>query len=99
VPCATYATFGTEALARAAAEALKDRTACLLANHGMICYGPTIEKAVALAAKLETLARQYWMSSLLGSPVLLAPGEMAAVRERYSGYGKSRLATADRVPK
>lgn len=93
VPCADYATFGTEALAHAAAQALSGRTACLLANHGMICHGPTIEKAVANAVKLETLARQFWMSLQVGPPVLLSSDEMALVRERYASYGKGRLDT------
>lgn len=91
VRCAEYATFGTEALARSAVDALEDRNACLLANHGMICHAATLEKAVVNAAKLETLARQYWMSAQLGTPVMLDTDEMAVVRERYRGYGKSRL--------
>ncbi len=93
VRCAPYATFGTEALAHAAVDALADRSACLLANHGMICHAPTIEKAVANAHKLETLARQFWMSLQAGPPVLLTPEEMALVRQRYGSYGKARLDT------
>jgi L-fuculose-phosphate aldolase len=92
VRCAAYATFGTEALADAAVAALRDRTACLLANHGMIGHAATVEKAVASAAKLETLARQYWMSAQLGAPALLDAAEMARVRERYRQYGRTRLA-------
>lgn len=91
VPCAAYATFGTDALAASAVEALAGHTACLLANHGMICHAPSLEKAVANAAKLETLARQYWMSAQLGTPVVLDAAEMATVRDRYGSYGKARL--------
>ncbi|MDM0009713.1 class II aldolase/adducin family protein [Variovorax sp. J22G73] len=93
VRCAEYATFGTDALAQSAVDALEGRNACLLANHGMICHAPALDKAVANAAKLETLARQYWMSAQLGAPVILSTEEMAVVRERYRGYGKSRLST------
>jgi L-fuculose-phosphate aldolase len=93
IPCADYATFGTDALASAAADALKARNACLLANHGMICHAATVQKAVANAAKLETLARQYWMSVQLGPPVLLSTQEMTLVRERYKSYGKARMDT------
>ncbi len=93
IPCAQYATFGTDALAQSAVDALENRNACLLANHGMICYAATVEKAVANAAKLETLARQYWMSAQLGAPVILDAQEMETVRQRYRGYGKSRLPT------
>jgi L-fuculose-phosphate aldolase len=94
IRCAEYATFGTDALADAAVQALEGRTACLLANHGMICHDTTLEKAVGRAAKLETLARQYWMASQAGEPVLLAADEMARVRERYRSYGLTRLATS-----
>jgi L-fuculose-phosphate aldolase len=59
----------------------------------MICYAATIEKAVANAAKLETLARQFWMSLQAGPPVLLSEDEMALVRHRYESYGKARLDT------
>lgn len=91
VRCAPYETFGTTALAQAAVDALADRSACLLANHGMICHAPSIEKAVAAAAKLETLARQFWMSLQAGPPALLTRQEMALVRERYGRYGQARL--------
>ena len=59
VRCAAYATFGTAALAAATVEALRDRTACLLANHGMVAIGKTLEAAFNATVKLETLARQY----------------------------------------
>jgi L-fuculose-phosphate aldolase len=91
VRCAEYATFGTDALAHSAADALEDRSACLLANHGMICYAATVEKAVANAAKLETLARQYWMSAQVGEPFILSAEEMATVRSRYRNYGTTAL--------
>ena len=47
-------------------KALKGRTACLLANHGLIATGPTIGKAMWLAIEVETLAKQYTLSLALG---------------------------------
>ena len=41
VRCAPYVTFGTPELARLAVAALTGRTACLLANHGMIVHATT----------------------------------------------------------
>lgn len=93
VRCAPYATFGTEDLAHAVADALHERSACLLANHGMIAWGAAIEPAVDAATRLETLARQYWMSLQPGPPVILGADEMRRVRERFRGYGSSRLPT------
>jgi L-fuculose-phosphate aldolase len=90
VRCAPYLTFGTSALAAAAAEAIRDRTACLLANHGMICHGRTLEAAVATAQRLETLARQYLMARALGAPRLLTAEEIAAAEDRFKTYGRGR---------
>lgn len=91
IRCAPYATFGTAALAEAAVDALQDRSACLLANHGMLSRGPDLAAAVTTAIKLETLARHYWMTLQLGPPVLLSDDEMHAVRTRYQLYGRARL--------
>lgn len=87
IRCAPYATFGTAALAAHALEALKGRSACLLANHGMIVAGPTLPRAMWLAVELETLAKQYHLSLQVGSPVLLTEEEIAETARRLSGYG------------
>ena len=68
VPCVPYSTFGGEALARDAAAALRERTACLLGNHGMICRAKTLRAAVGLAQRLEIMCRQYVLSRQLGEP-------------------------------
>ncbi len=91
VRCATYATFGTAALAAAAVEALRDRTACLLANHGMVAIGKTLEAAFNATVKLETLARQYLLALGAGEPVQLPDDEMARVGARYGNYGVGLL--------
>ena len=87
VRCAPYVTFGTPALANVAVAALVDRTACLLANHGMIVTGPTAEEALTAAITLETLARQYLLARAAGKVRLLTTAEMQAARERFKTYG------------
>lgn len=89
VPCAPYVTFGTEALAEACVRAMDGRSACLLANHGMIVHGPDRARALAAAVRLETLARQYLLARGAGSPVLLTAAQMDAARERYKTYGRA----------
>jgi L-fuculose-phosphate aldolase len=91
VRCARYATFATADLGTAAVEALEDRTACLLANHGMIAIGKTLEAAFQTTVKLETLARQYLMALQVGEPILLPEAEMARVGKRYGNYGRGLL--------
>jgi L-fuculose-phosphate aldolase len=87
VRCAPYVTFGTPALAELAVAALVDRTACLLANHGMIVYGPNADAALSAAITLETLARQYLLARAAGTVRLLTATEMQAARERFKTYG------------
>lgn len=82
VHCVPYATFGSEALAESAAAALKSRSACLLANHGMICHGPDLETAVLRAHRLEIMARQYFLSLQIGEPRLLSDDEWRDYHEK-----------------
>ena len=90
VRCASYATFGTQALSDAILAALRDRTACLMANHGMVVFGQDLKQTLALAIKLESLAEQYWRVLQLGAPTLLSDDEMARVLLKFSHYGQQR---------
>jgi len=87
VRCAPYATFGTSALAELAVAAIRDRNACLLANHGMVVHGGTPEQALGRALALETLCRQYLLARSAGTPRLLSEQEIEAARERFRTYG------------
>jgi L-fuculose-phosphate aldolase len=86
VRCCGYATFGTPALSRLVVEALQDRQACLLANHGMIACGRDLAQAMWRAVELEAVARQYYASLAFGGPVLLSTEEMAAATRRFESY-------------
>ena len=88
VRCAPYVTFGTPALAQCAVEALRERTACLLANHGMIVHAATAHQALTDALVLETLCRQYLLARSAGTVRLLTAEEMRAAHERYRTYGQ-----------
>ena len=87
VRCAPYATFGTETLSEHALAALEARSACLLANHGMIACGESLDKALWRAVELETIAQQYYHSLLIGGPVLLSDEDIAATAEKFGTYG------------
>ena len=86
--CAPYATFGTQELSDHALRALEDRKACLLANHGMIALGATLDSALALAVEVEALCEQYWRALQIGEPNLLSDSEMDVVLEKFKTYGK-----------
>ncbi|MEM8571451.1 MAG: class II aldolase/adducin family protein [Pseudomonadota bacterium] len=86
--CSGYASFGTQALSDTMLVALEDRTACLLANHGMICFGNSLSKALWLAQEVETLCKQYFLACQAGMPVILDDDEMTRVLARFKTYGK-----------
>ena len=79
IRCASYATFGTQALSDAALVALENRMACLLGQHGQISLGKTLEGALWLAIEVETLSRMYVQALTLGEPPVLPDDEMDRV--------------------
>ncbi|MEM8916139.1 MAG: class II aldolase/adducin family protein [Pseudomonadota bacterium] len=87
IRCAPYACYGTQALSEHAVAALEGRMGCLLANHGMIALGRSLEQAKGFATELEALARQYWLSLQVGGPVLLTEAELEEAAAAISDYG------------
>ncbi len=87
IRCGDYATFGTEELSKIAIKALKDRTCCLLANHGVIATGASLAKALWLAKEVEVLAQQHVFSSLIGGAKILPAAEIQRVMEKFHDYG------------
>jgi L-fuculose-phosphate aldolase len=88
IRCADYAIFGSQELSTAALAAMAGRKGCLLANHGLLVAGRDLDEALALAIELEELCGQYWHACQLGAPVLLSASEMAAVLDKFAGYGQ-----------
>ena len=87
VRCADYATFGTKALSENALKALEGRNGCLLANHGMIAAGNNLDNAMWLAVELETIAKQYYHSLLIGGPAVLPDSAIDEARAWMKEYG------------
>lgn len=90
IRCAPYATFGTQALSDHALAALEGRRACLLAHHGVIACGDSLDGALALAIEVEQLARIYLSALTIGEPPRLDTAEMERVLERFRHYGPTR---------
>jgi L-fuculose-phosphate aldolase len=86
IRCAGYATFGSQELSDLALAALNDRQACLLAHHGQVSVGASLDQALALAVEVETLAHMYLQALQLGEPPLLSLAEM----ERVAGQMQLR---------
>ncbi|MFD4596619.1 class II aldolase/adducin family protein [Streptomyces sp. NPDC058464] len=81
VRVAPYATFGTPELAESVLAALDGRSAALLANHGSVTVGPTLDKAVENALLLEWACGVYQHAAALGTPRVLDERQQLAVIE------------------
>ncbi|NBJ68092.1 MULTISPECIES: L-fuculose-phosphate aldolase [Clostridia] len=90
IRCANYATYGTNELAENALEAMKDRKAVLLANHGINVVGSSLAEAYAITEQLEFCARLYWQAKAIGNPVILSDEEMTMMVERFKDYGQPK---------
>ncbi len=86
VRVAPYATYGTAELAEGMTAALRDRTACLLANHGTIAYGAGLAEAYSRAVYLEWICEVYLRARAAGTPALLPPEEIERVRRKLASY-------------
>ncbi|WP_031086091.1 class II aldolase/adducin family protein [Streptomyces sp. NRRL WC-3549] len=90
VRTAAYARYGTPELAAHMLDALRDRTGCLLRNHGTVTYGDTLDQAYERTAQLEWLCR-LWLtaSSVPGHrPSLLSPAQLRDVQDALESYGQ-----------
>ncbi len=87
IRCSKYELFGSQQLSDRVVEALFDRQACLMANHGMIAVGRNLQQAVQLALEVETLSDQYLRAVSCGEPINLSKQEMNEVLEKFKDYG------------
>jgi L-fuculose-phosphate aldolase len=90
VPIAPYETFGTPELAEGVLDALEGHTAALMANHGAITYGHTLDAAVEASLLLEWGCTVYWRASMIGTPRVMDEAQRAAVVQAFvdRSYGR-----------
>jgi L-fuculose-phosphate aldolase len=89
---APYATFGTPALAAHVTEAIAGRSAALMASHGSVAHGGTLDKAVDNALLLEWLCTLHHRAHALGTPrVLTGEQQLAVIEQALSrSYGTTQ---------
>ncbi|GGM77642.1 fuculose phosphate aldolase [Longimycelium tulufanense] len=88
VRVARYATYGTPQLAESMLDALRDRTACLLANHGAVTIGDSLAKALERARYLEWVCEVALRVLSTGQrPRLLSTEQMAEAKDKLDNYG------------
>lgn len=71
VPVAAYQLTGSDELAHEVARHLADRSAVLMANHGLLTVGKDLEQAAAVARLVERTAEIVWGARQLGDLVPL----------------------------
>ena len=88
IKCSEYATFGTKELSDNVINALTNRSACLMSNHGQVAFGKNLEQAFELAQEIENICHQYTIALKLGQPKILSFEEMKKVLDKAKNYKK-----------
>lgn len=88
VPLAKYAPIGTQELSDNILEAIGNYNACLMANHGIVTLGKTLEAAFNVAEELELVSRIYIQCKSMGEPIILSDEEMIVIGEKFKTYGQ-----------
>lgn len=83
VKVAEYGFPGSEELAQRACQALEERKAVLLRNHGMVSVGGSLEEALEICHLVERIAQIFVYSSLLGKINTLPPEVVEAEKALF----------------
>ncbi len=85
IPLAEFELPGTEELGAVVARTLKNRNACLMANHGAVAIGETLEQATLRATYIEDAAKIYLLALQAGGAVPIPDAALEAMRKNL-GY-------------
>jgi L-fuculose-phosphate aldolase/L-ribulose-5-phosphate 4-epimerase len=83
VPISKYSPVGEGGIGSAVIEAIGDKNACLLANHGVIAVGISVRHALVAAVMLEDGAKVYHLAKCKGDPIPLHPSEIEKARNVF----------------
>jgi L-fuculose-phosphate aldolase len=78
--CSEYALPGTPDLARNVVAALGERNAVLLPNHGTLCAGEDMARALLISQAVEKTAQIYIMAKSIGTPHLISQEHIEAMQ-------------------
>jgi L-fuculose-phosphate aldolase len=89
---APYARGATPEMAEMTREPLRERSACLLRNHGVLAIGPTVEHAYNAASTVEGVADAYLMARPFGPVPEVPASDVERIRREqwapaWSGRG------------
>ena len=90
VRCAEYALPGTDELAQNVINAMGGKRAALMANHGVACWGTTLDEAMMVAGIVEKAAQLYCITQSIGGAVLLPQSDIDAMHGFYEAHYRKR---------
>jgi len=79
----------TREIGKVALNALGKKNAALLANHGVIVCGKSVDHAVKFAELVEKLAKMYWAALQIGEPKIISSNQL----DRFETLFESLFAT------
>lgn len=86
-----YLTTGTEALARAVAQAAIDHDTIFLKNHGVVTLGRSLKQAFYRACVAEDAAKSFVAASLVGKPEFLTDAQIAELKKASAAQHRLRM--------
>ena len=92
IPLAPYGTPGTPELARTLEPLIPQYDAILMANHGVVTYGPDLQSAYMKMETVEHFAQITLVTHILGQQNLLEcenVEKLIAARSRYAGVNSA----------
>jgi L-fuculose-phosphate aldolase len=105
VPLAPYGTPGTSELCDSIEPLLRNYDAILMANHGVVTYGPDLLAAFFRMETVEHVAQVSLVTQLLGKEMVLSAGDvnkLLAARARHTAASepdsRSPVASNSEVP-
>ncbi len=85
VPLAKFGLPGTDDVGTFAIDAISGRNSCLLANHGALAVGETIDKAYIRSVYVEDAAKIYHYAKLNGKVHVMEQKYIDAMLDRMKG--------------
>ena len=93
IPCVPYGPPGTEEICAGFKDLISNRYAMLLANHGLIVFGPNMEMAFSFAEAAEKLAQTIAIARMIGRPADLSD-EMIGMLRAYGDQSRDKAIAA-----
>ena len=90
IPLAEYATPSTDEVPASLAPHVKEANAVLLANHGVVTFGATVEEAFFRMEKVEHAAHILFVARMLGGEKTLTEAEIARLKAAAQEKGPSK---------